>query len=170
MDRARYFWPHMRLDMLNMLSTCATCAIRSPSQQMEPPVIDAEHIALLHPMQETEIYFAQYTNKHFLIKVDRASSCAFSEEAKGQTMVETVRILRRWFDEFGYPNIVRADDGPSFRTGLDCWLEENNVTRQKSAAYNSQRNGLAERGVKYARRGYKNAWMRGRIGRPASPR
>ena len=83
------------------------------------------------------INFAQYANKHFLIMVDRASSCAFCEETKGQTMVETVRILRRWFDEFGYLNIVRAVDGPSFRTCLDCWLEENNVTRQKSAAYNS---------------------------------
>ena len=80
--------------------------------------------------------------------VDRATSCAYCEEAKGQTMVETVKILRKWFDEFGYPKIVRADDGPSFRSGLDCWLEENNVTRQKSAAYNSQSNGLAERGVK----------------------
>ena len=104
----------MRQDVLNMLSTCATCAARSPSQQMEPPIVDAEHVALLKPMQEIAIDFAQYPNKHFLIMVDCATSCAYCEEAKGQTMVETVKTLRKWFDEFGYPKIVRADDGPSF--------------------------------------------------------
>ena len=31
-------------------------------------------------------------------------------------MVETVKILRKRFYNFGYPKIVRADDGPSF-----CW-------------------------------------------------
>ena len=68
---------------------------------MEPPFIDTEHITLLKPMQEIAIDFAQYANKHFLIMVDCATSCAFCEEAKGQTIVETVRILRRWFEEFG---------------------------------------------------------------------
>ena len=109
-----------------MLSTCATCATRAPSQQMEPPIVDAEHVALLKPMQEVAINFAQYANKHFLNMVDPATSCAYCEEAKSQTTVETVKILRKWFDNFGYPKILRADDGPSFQSGLDCWLEENN--------------------------------------------
>ena len=84
-------------------------------------------------------------------------------------MVETVKILRKWFDEFGYPKIVRADDGPSFRSGLDCWLEENNVTRKKSAAYNSQSNGLAERGVKRCKEVIKKCLDEGKDWRTGIP-
>ena len=59
-----------------------------------------------------------------------------------------MKVLRKWFEHFGYPERVRADDGPAFRAGLTHWLEENNIIRETLAAYNSQSNGLAERAVK----------------------
>ena len=66
MARARYFWPHMRQDVLNMIQTCPTCATRAGSHKMEPPVIDAERIALLKPIEEIAIDFAVHANKNFL--------------------------------------------------------------------------------------------------------
>ena len=51
-------------------------------------------------------------------------------------------------EHFGYPERVRADDGPAFRTGFTDWLKGNNIIREKSSAYNSQSNGLAVRAVK----------------------
>ena len=111
----------MRQDVLNMINTCSTCANRGPSQQMEPPVVDADHIALLKPMQEIVINYAKYTGKNFLIMVDRCSSCAFCEETKSKTIAETIKVMRVWFEHFGYPDWVRADDGPAFRTGLTGW-------------------------------------------------
>ena len=56
--------------------------------------------------------------------------------------------MKNWFELFGYPERVRADDGPAFRAGFNEWLEGKNVIREKSSAYNSQSNGLAERAVK----------------------
>ena len=131
--------------VLNMINTCSTCANRGPSQQMEPPVVDADHVALLKPMQEIAVNFA---GKNFLNLVDRCSSCVYCEETKFKTIVETVKVLRKWFEHFGYPKVVRADDGPAFRSGLNHWLEENNIVKETSAANNSQSNGLAERAVK----------------------
>ena len=58
MARDRYFWPHMRQDVLNMVETCQTCAMRLDSQQMEPPQINADRIALLKPMEEVAVDFA----------------------------------------------------------------------------------------------------------------
>ena len=43
--RDRFYWPHMRKDIENMLSTCEACAIHGRKQVFEPPIIDAEYIA-----------------------------------------------------------------------------------------------------------------------------
>ena len=45
--RLRFYWPHMRKDITNMVATCKACAIHDKKQEFEPPVIDAKHIARL---------------------------------------------------------------------------------------------------------------------------
>ena len=122
--RDRYFWPHMRQDVLNMIKTCPTCANRAPSKQTEPPVVNADHVALMRPMQEITVDYAEYAGKNFLIMVDRFSSCAFCEETKDKTIASTIKVMRKWFEHFGYPDKVRADNGPAFRAGFTEWLKE----------------------------------------------
>ena len=85
---------------------------------MEPPVVDADRVALLKPMQEISVDYAEYAGKNFLIMVDRCSCCAFCEETKDKTIAQTIKVMRVWFEHFGYPDRVRADDGPAFRTGF----------------------------------------------------
>ena len=58
---------------------------------MEPPLINAERIALLKPMEEVAVDYAVHAGKNFLVMVDRATSFAFVEEAKQQTISETIR-------------------------------------------------------------------------------
>ena len=115
---------------------------------MEPPVVNADHVALLKPMQEIAVDYAEYAGKNFLIMVDRFSSCAFCEETKDKTIASTIKVMRLWFEHFGYPDRVRADNGPAFRAGFTDWLKGNKIIREMSSAYNSQSNGLAERAVK----------------------
>ena len=43
--RDRYFWPHLRQDVINMAETCATCANRAPSKEMEPAVVNPDRVA-----------------------------------------------------------------------------------------------------------------------------
>ena len=138
----------MRRNVLNMVKSCSTCANRAPSQKMEHPVVNTEHVALLKPMQEITVDYAEYAGKNFLIMVDRFSSCAFCEETKDKTIASTIKVMRLWFEHFGYPDRVRADNGPAFRSGFTDWLKGNKIIREMSSAYNSQSNGLAERAVK----------------------
>ena len=56
--------------------------------------------------------------------------------------------MKVWFEHFGYPDKVRADNGPAFRAGFTEWLQGKKVIREMSSAYNSQSNGLTERAVK----------------------
>ena len=75
----------MRQDVLNMIKTCSTYANRGSCQQMEPPVVDADRVALLKPMQEISVDYAEYPGKNLLIMVDRCSSCAYCQESKSKT-------------------------------------------------------------------------------------
>ena len=67
-----------------MIETCATCANRAPSKEMEPPVVNPDRVAIMRPMQEIAVDYAEYSGKNFLIMADRFSSCAFCEETKVQ--------------------------------------------------------------------------------------
>ena len=78
------------------------------------PVIDAEHIAGLRPMDEVAVDYGVYGGKNYLIMLDRASSYAICEETRQQTTADTIKVLDKWFDLYGPPRILRADDGPSF--------------------------------------------------------
>ena len=129
---------------------------------MEPPLINAERIALLKPMEEVSVDYAVYAGKNFLVMVDRATSYTFVEETKHQTITETIKVLARWFHDFGFPRILRADDGPSFRNNLNLWLASKNVIRETSAAYNPQSNGLAERAVRRCKEVIKKCLDEGR--------
>ena len=105
-----------------MVKTCSTCASRAPNNQMEPPMVNADHAALMRPMREITVDYAEYAGKNFLIMVDGFSSCAFCEETKDKTIDSTVRVIKSWFEHFGYPDKVIADNGPAFRAGFTEWL------------------------------------------------
>ena len=68
--RDRFYWPHMRKDIENMLSTCEACAIHDKKQVFEPPVVDAEYIAGLRPMDKIAVDYGVYGGKNFLILAD----------------------------------------------------------------------------------------------------
>ena len=132
--RDRFYWPHMRKDIENMLSTCEACAIHGNKQVFEPPIVDAEYIAGLRPMDEIAVDYGVYGGKNFLIMVDRASSNAVCEETRQQTTAETIKVLDKIFEFFGPPRILQADDRLLFRKGFNpggppAWTEILNFCR-----------------------------------------
>ena len=96
--RDRFYWPHMRKDIENILSTCEACAIHDRKQVFEPPIIDAEYIAGLCPMDEIAVDYGVFRGKNFLIMADRASSYVVCEETRGQTTADTIKVLEKIFE------------------------------------------------------------------------
>ena len=123
--RDRFFWPHMREQIKDVAKNCEACAICGNKQVFEPPVIDAEHILGLRPMDEIAVDYGAFGGKNFLVLVDRASSYAICEETKGQTTAETIKVLDKIFEFFGPPRILRADDGPALKKhSMSTWRAE----------------------------------------------
>jgi len=81
--KMRFFWPHMRKDIERTAKSCTACAICGPKQMFEPPVINAEQILGMLPMDEIAADYGVFGGKNFLIVADRASSYAFCQQTKG---------------------------------------------------------------------------------------
>ena len=79
-------------------SSVETCPKRAPSKQMEPSVFNADHTALIKPMQEITVDYTEHTGKNFINIVDCFSSCTFCEETKDKTIASTMKVMKAWFD------------------------------------------------------------------------
>ncbi len=57
-------------------------------------------------------------------------------------------LLKHWFSKFGFPQIIRSDGGPQFRTEFSEFCKTYGIMHELSSPYNPQSNGLAESAVK----------------------
>ena len=60
-------------------------------------------------------------------------------------------MLSDWFNLLGWPQIIRSDNGPQFRSEFAEFCEMNEIKHETSSPYNPQSNGLAEAAVKNAK-------------------
>ena len=58
------------------------------------------------------------------------------------------KVLTDWFNTFGWPERLRSDNGPQFRTEFQQFCTENFILHENSSPYNPQSNGLSESAVK----------------------
>ena len=58
------------------------------------------------------------------------------------------KVLTDWFNTFGWPERLRFDNGPQFRTEFQDFCTKNFILHENSSPYNLQSNGLSESAVK----------------------
>ena len=66
-------------------------------------------------------------------------------------MSAVVESLTGWFLEFGFPERIRTDGGPQFRSEFGQFCVKWDIVHEISSPHNPQSNGLAEAGVKNAK-------------------
>ena len=149
----RYFWTSMATDVKEMCNNCETCVEFQPSQWREPMSNEGRtSLEELEPMEEVGVDIAEIDGKNFIIMVDRHSAYPFCEEIRKTGTEDIVKVLRKWFLDFSYPRKIRADYGPAFRENFGTKMAEMGIVWERSSAYHSQSNGMAEQGVKRIKR------------------
>lgn len=139
-----FFWPGMNADIKNMIQGCHKCQELRPSQPHEPIHF---HYAE-EPMDEVGIDLMQARGRHFMVMVDRFSGMPFMHELKSlNTRAVTCQLLR-WFQDFGFPRVIRSDNGPQFRSDFTEFCKTHGIRHETSSPYNPKSNGLAEAAVK----------------------
>ena len=143
---ARYFWPGMAEQVRASVKNCEACQTTARTQALEPPPIFYE--IACRPMGKMSCDLFPFGNKTYLILVDWFSGYTFTKKIGVSSSTEMVlKKLTKIFNNYGWPEHLRCDDGPEFRTGFMTWCRRAGIQAVHSSAYHSQGNARAENGV-----------------------
>ena len=80
--------------------------------------------------------------------IDLYSYFPFVEKLTKLSSTAIIKILTNWFNTFGWPERLRSDNGPQYRSEFDEFCKKHNIIHENSSPYYPQSNGLSESAVK----------------------
>ena len=140
-----YFWRGMNSEINLLVHNCDICRPFLPSQGKQQLIPGTTATG---PMTDVGTDLFQIGHNHYLVLVDRYSGFPFVEKLTKLSTSAIIKVLTNWFNTFGWPERLRSDNGPQYRTEFDEFCKERNIIHENSSPYNPQSNGLSESAVK----------------------
>lgn len=139
------WWPGMDRDIEEFVRSCATCIILSSSNPPEPMLMSNFPKG---PWQNIAIDFwsGSEADPKILVVADYFSKAIRAKIMRETTSESTIRALEELFDEWGWPQTIKHDNGPQLVSDMfKGWLRANDITSFPTTPRNAQENGLVER-------------------------
>ena len=140
-----YYWRGMSSDIKNLVHNCDICRPFLPSQAQEPII---PGISATGPMTDLGSDLFQIGHNYYLVVVDRYSGFPFVEKLTSLSTATIIKILEGYFNLFGWPERIRSDNGPQYRSEFDDFCSKHSIIHENSSPHFPQSNGLAESCVK----------------------
>ena len=140
-----YYWRGMSTEIKLMVQNCEACRPFLPSQSQEPIIPGTTATG---PMTDVGSDLFQIGHNHYLVMVDRYSGFPFVAKLNSLTTSSIIKILTDWFNNFGWPERIRTDNGPQYRSEFNEFCKNFNIIHENSSPYFAQSNGLSEAAVK----------------------
>ena len=145
----KIFWPKLRNELQKTYEECPECTkFRISHPQKSNEVSYRNIFTNFYPNQLLEVDFAQKGCKDYIVIVCSLTGFLKAYQVKNKGSEEAILKIREWGTNFGLPYQVKCDFGPGFRETFESKMKELGVSVIHSSAYNSQSNGLVERGVR----------------------
>ena len=149
--KQRFYWPHMKQDVLTWCSNCACCAQRkrgigiSKAPLHQVPVGDrCERVSLdiIGPLPETGKH-----NIYILTIVDHFTKFAEAYPLMDQTAITVADSFAvNWISHYGVPDQIHCDQGRQFESNLlKSLCDLLKISKSKTTPYRPQSDGLTER-------------------------
>ena len=135
----------MSSDIKNLVHNCDICRPFLPSQAQEPII---PGISATGPMTDLGSDLFQIGHNYYLVVVDRYSGFPFVEKLTSLSTATIIKILEGYFNLFGWPERIRSDNGPQYRSEFDDFCSKHSIIHENSSPHFPQSNGLAESCVK----------------------
>jgi len=145
--RIRFYWPGMRRDVTCYVKSCHDCQLRS-TKKMHIPITVSQPTGLFGKVYLDVMKMPLAKGKNWIV----ACRDDISWIAEGRALAsDNGRALASFFVEeiifrYGTVGIVVTDNGPSLGGEFTRIVNKYNVTQIKISPYNSQANGVVERG------------------------
>ncbi len=87
------------------------------------------------------------SNRYVLVVLDEHSRFSpLAETVSSTSAVSTLKILRKWFSQFGVPEILKSDNGPPFNSfEYKNFLHQWGIKARHITPYWPEANGTSER-------------------------
>lgn len=145
--RLRFYWPGMREDLLNHIRSCHTCQLRS-TKKMHIPIQPSLPTGLFRKVYLDVMKMPEAQGKNWIV--------ACRDDLSGNTEARAIasdnaKTLAKFFKEqiiyrYGTVEEIVTDNGPSLMGEFGRIVLKFNVRHIKISPYNSQANGVVERG------------------------
>ena len=144
----------MDQEIENTVKSCWNCQKNRPNQPVVP-LIPWQWPT--RPWSRVHVDFAgPVKNNMYLIVIDSHSKWIDVQVMSSIAAPATIQRLRHIFSQFGLPEQIISDNGPTFTsTEFKDFLQKNGVKHVTSAPYHPASNGLAERAVQILKKGLK---------------
>lgn len=139
------WWLGMDRMIEEFIKTCTTCIRLSANNPPEPMLMSDFPKG---PWQNLAIDFwsGSETDPKVLVVADYYSKAIKTKIMRDTTSEATILALEELFDELGWPQSIKHDNGPQLISDMfRGWLRANDITSWPTTPRNAQENGLVER-------------------------
>ena len=147
--RRLYFWIGMVNDIKKVIDQCEECQTLRPSNPQKKN--QKSFAGGEYPMEAVSTDLFDALGSKYLVTMDRYSGYIFVDKLTQISTSDITGILNRIFTEYGFPERLRSDGGPQFRSVFKDFCKKNAIVHEKSSPYYARSNGHAESGVKIAK-------------------
>jgi hypothetical protein len=142
----RFFWPHMKPDIVWFVRSCHWCQIRQLRHILIPPVV-ATPAPLFSRVYIDTMHMPASGGFHYIVE----GRCSLTHYAEFRMLrTETAKTLGDWIYEdilcrWGSLREIVTDNGRPFLTALEYLAKRYHINHIRISGYNSRANGLVER-------------------------
>jgi len=145
--RIRFYWPGMRKDVQKYVRSCHICQLRRTAK-MHIPITVSQPVALFSKVYLDVMKMPEAHGKNWIV----VCRCDLSGASEGRALAsDNARGLASFFIEqiifrYGTVGELVTDNGSSLEGEFSRMVTKYNIHRIKISPYNSQANGVVERG------------------------
>ena len=143
----RYYWPNIQEEVKQHIQSCHICQLRS-TKKMHQPITTSHPRRLFSKVYLDVMKMPTARGKRWIVACRDDLSGITECKAIARDRAKTIAkfFLNRIILRYGMVQEVITDNGPSFKKDFKKLLKNYGITQIKISPYNSQANGVVERG------------------------
>jgi hypothetical protein len=145
--RQRFYWPHLRADVLHHVSSCHPCQIRN-TRKVQIPITVSTPATLFSKIYVDVMNMPPGGGFKFIVAARDDLSLAAEGRALRSSNASSLASFfwEEIFCRYGAVKQVVTDNGPEVEGAFRELLERYRIPQTKISPYNKQANGVVERG------------------------